>query len=382
MVATVAVSVLLGGCDDDGREAPAAVRPTWHEVALPLPPGPTGRIALRDATWCAGRWYAVGAVLGDDGASRPAAWTSADARSWRSVPTDPTDFYAKQAILYSVACRDGQIAAIGAKSGGAHGNPRTGSWRQRPDGTLVDVRAGFELYGGPAAISVKRIAAGPDDWLIAGTRTSGAVVWESGDASDFRLLDDDPELSSDAYHRTVGLDAVHDPSGWTVVGRAQVSGRVGPAPLAWTSTDGIRWQRKEVPAETDGYADLQRVTREGDDLVAVGLRGHRFGVWRRSAGNWQPDGAFGSLRRATSAPFVSGIATAQDRVLVTGSDGRRFGLWAELGSEWRDVVTPTRPPGSGDAQLTVAAGGETVLLLADDGTSGRAWTSDWNTLGR
>ncbi|MGY2873514.1 hypothetical protein ACVW00_000704 [Marmoricola sp. URHA0025 HA25] len=41
-----------------------------------------------------------------------------------------------------------------------------------------------------------------------------------------------------------------------------------------------------------------------------------------------------------------------------------------------------RPGSSGDDQLTVAADDRLVLLVADDGTSGRVWTTGWNTLGR
>ena len=59
------------------------VRPRWHALALPMPAGPTGRLMLRDAVACAGRWYVVGAVGGADGATRPAAWTSTDARTWQ-----------------------------------------------------------------------------------------------------------------------------------------------------------------------------------------------------------------------------------------------------------------------------------------------------------
>ena len=80
---------------------------------------------------------------------------------------------------------------IGSRSGGAHGNPRVTSWYQRADGALVDMQAPFELYGGPEAVSVRRVVAGPSGWLIAGNRLSGAAVWVSADATDFRIVDDD-----------------------------------------------------------------------------------------------------------------------------------------------------------------------------------------------
>jgi len=335
---------------------------------------------VRDAASCDGTWYVVGAVITQDGDSRPAAWTSQDARAWQSVPIDAREYYARRAILRSVACRTGHMAAVGSRSGGAHGNPRTTSWYQRPDGTLVDMRADWTLYGGADAVSVNRIAAGPEGWLIDGNRRSGAAVWESGDATDFRLIDDDPALSSDATHQTVALDQVHDGAGWTVVGRAELPGRIGPVPLAWTSTDGASWTRESVPADTDGFADLERVTQDGNGLLAVGIRDDRFGTWRRTGGRWEATGSFGSLAsHVTGAPFVSGLAVAAGNALATVVDGAQFRLWAETGDhDWRAVRTPTRPANNGDDQLTVASDGSTVLLLADDGAAGRAWVATWS----
>jgi hypothetical protein len=350
---------------------------------LPAPPGHAGRIAVRDAATCDGTWYVVGAVIGPDGASRPAAWRSDDARSWTSIPIEATDYYAQQAILYSVACGDGGIAAVGAKSGGAHGNPRTSSWYLRSDGTLTAVVAPFVLFGGSTAVSVGPIAAGPHGWIIAGTRTSGAAVWTSRDATAFRLRDDDPALSSDSLYRTTALDAIPDENGWTVVGRAEKAGRVDPLPLGWTSVDGVRWVRQEVPAGTVGYADLERVADVEGRLLAVGIRGQRFGTWKRENGRWKIGDAFGSLAPdSTGARFVSGLATGSGHTVVAVSDGARFGLWADAANAWSNVVTPTRPKATGDAQLTVAADDDTVLLLSDDGTSGRVWVAGWNTLGR
>jgi hypothetical protein len=386
---SLAIALLVGalalcGCDGGGRPAPGDLRPDWHQVTLPMPAGPAGRIAVRDATTCDGHWYVVGAVLGDDGASRPAAWTSRDARTWRSLAFDASDYYARRAILRSVGCGNGRMAAVGARSGGAHGNPRTSSWYQRADGTLVDMKATFTLYGGAEAVSVNRIAAGPDGWLIDGNRRSGAAVWISADATDFRLIDHDPELSSDATTSTVALDQVSDGAGWTVVGRAEVPGRIGPVPLAWTSTDGLRWRRQEVSPATRGFADLERVARVGDNLLAVGIRDKEFGSWVRADGDWRTGTAFGRLdATSTGAPFVSGLTANEETALVTASDGSRFHLWAEGENErWREVTTPIQPRNAGDAQLTVTADDDTVLLLADDGTSGRAWVADWNTLSR
>jgi hypothetical protein len=386
----LAVAVLVAGaltasaCSDESTAPSGALRPAWHEVSVPMPPGPSGRIAVRDAAACAGRWFLVGAVIGADGSSRPAAWTSDDARTWRSIALAPRSYYARRAVLSSVACRDGRIAAVGARSGGAHGNPRVTSWYQRADGTLVDMPATFELYGGPEAISVRHIAAGPDGWLIAGNRLSGAAEWFSRDATDFRLVDHDPALSSDPDHATSALDQVHDGTRWTVVGRVETPGRVAPAPLAWTSPDGVTWARQDVPAGTDGFGDLERVARDGAGLVAVGLRDQRFGVWHRSGDHWTVGEAFGSFAHdVTGAAYVTGLLAHHDALVAAVSDGARFRVWADPGrGPWRPVEVPSRPRASGDTRLTVVGDDASLVLLSDDGASGRVWVAGWNTLGR
>ncbi len=380
--------LLTGACDSDGRPAVTAVRPRWHAVALPAPPGAPGRLVVRDASTCDGRWFLVGAVADADGATRPAAWTSADARTWVSMPLDPSSYYARRAILSSVACQGSRVAAVGARSGGAHGNPRVTSWYQRPDGALVDMRAPFELYGGPNAIRVGRIAAGPHGWLIVGDRVSGAAVWTATDASDFTILDHDPALSSDTRTKTSALDQVWDGAQWTVVGLAESAGRVSAAPSAWTSTDGEHWSGQPVPAGTDAFADLELVARDDGDLVALGLRSNRFGVWRRSGSGWKADDTFGAFAdQVTTAPQVTGLAVGSGAVVGAVSDGARYRLWSSPGAasgdrRWRPVVAPTDPVATGDTAFTVAADDDTVLLLSDDGTAAGVWVTPWSAFTR
>ena len=220
-------------------------------------------------------WYVVGGVFPADPTadSRPAAWSSPDGKTWTSLRLDPQGYWAERAVFSSVACRAGEIAMVGAKSGGAHGNPRVTTWYRRDDGVFTDVVAAFELYGGPRAVSVGRIAGGPDGWLIVGARTSGAAVWLSDDATDFRLVDGDPALSSDDSIDTLARDEVYDGHGWTVVGSASVTGRLPRVPMAWTSPDGESWHREDVP-ESDGFTDLERVIQ----------------VPRRTAGSRPPRG--------------------------------------------------------------------------------------------
>jgi hypothetical protein len=375
--ATVAVLLLASACTDTEAETePKPLVLSWQEATLPVPPGPAGRIAVRDATTCAGTWYVVGGVFPPDPTedSRPAAWSSPDGVTWTSLELDPTGYWAQRAVFSSVACRDGEIAMVGAKSGGAHGNPRVTTWYHRDDGAYADVVAAFELYGGPLAVTVGRIAGGPDGWLIAGARTSGAAAWLSDDATDFRLVDDDPGLSSDESIDTLAWDQVYDGERWTVVGSASVKGRLPRVPMAWTSPDGEAWHRQEVPG-SDGFTDLERVINVQDGLLAAGIRGDEFGTWQRVDGTWKRLGLFGTLdpdRRA--GPFVSALTPAGAQVFASVSDGTGYALWAsDDGRAWQPVTTPTTPTTAGEHIMSASGSGNTLLLLADDGESGRVW---------
>ena len=144
--------------------------------------------------------------------------------------------------------------------------------------------------------------------------------------------------------------------------------------MAWTSPDGESWQREEVP-ESDGFTDLERVIQVPDGLLAAGLRGDEFGTWQRVDGTWDAFGAFGALdpdRRA--APFVSGLTEAGSQVFASVSDGTSYRLWAsDDGRDWRPVTTPSTPSTAGEHTMSVSSSGGSVLLLADDGETGRVW---------
>jgi hypothetical protein len=371
------VAAALTGCSSQHPHRDAAITPTWHRGTLPVPAG--SRAAARDAVFCGGRWYVAGGTVAADGSTAPALWTalgsSARATTWQSVPIAARDSYARESVLYTVGCREGRVAAIGAKTGGAHGNPRSSSWVLRPDGTLVDVIAPFVLFAGADALSVSRIAGGGPGWIIAGSRRTGAAVWTSPDATAFTLRDAVPQLVSPPGGETTALDAVGDTAGWTVVGRGETRAQSAPEPLAWTSADGVAWTRQQVPAGGTGFADLERVISTSTGLVAAGIRGNRFATWTRTGGAWSAGPTFGRTTEGGTAPFVSGIAAVGSQTYVALSDGSRFGLWAHGHDGWRKVSTPIAPASNGDSQLTIAAHSGTVLLLANDGRSARVWTT-------
>lgn len=370
----LALALLGTGCE---RPAPDnTLRPQWHPMSLPVPSGAPGRLMVRDVAACAGRWYVVGAVATADGATRPAAWTSPDAQTWAPVPLTPKTYYGRQNILYAAACRDGRVAVIGAKTGGAHAYPRTSTWTQRPDGSLVEVIAAFTLYGGSSAVNVARIAGGPRGWMIAGNRTSGAAVWVSADSTDFRILEDAPELASDDRGESWAFDVSASPGGWLVVGGLVGRGRIDRDPLAWTSVDGVTWRRITVPG-TDEYEELQRVALVGDTPVAVGLRGRVFGAWRGAGDRWEVVGRFGAPG-TSGVPAVRALTAADGRLVAATSDGAAHALWvsADEGRSWRAVAAPVAMPAGAERAVAALAAGPRMVLLVDDGQSGRAWWTE------
>jgi len=90
-------------------------------------------------------------------------------------------YWGRRAIINSVACSRGRLAAVGARSGGAHGNPRVTTFRIDARGRLADVSAVFTQYGEVSATNVGPIAGGPSGWLIAGNRLAGPGVWFTED---------------------------------------------------------------------------------------------------------------------------------------------------------------------------------------------------------
>jgi hypothetical protein len=370
--------VLPLACDADA--GPERVAPEWQAAELPDPPGPPGRIAVRDAVSCGGAWTAVGGVFlaqpSEDRDSRPAAWRSSDGVTWEALEVTATTYWGRRAILSTVACSNDQVVALGARSGGAHGNPRVTSFFEKLGG-LDDQRAVFNLYGGDTATNVGPITGADLGWLITGNRVSGPAVWHSTDGRDFSIEEDVPGLADEEGFTSLAQAATWAGDHWVVVGGGNERSTLDREPLVWVSPDAISWERHEVPGTQD-FDDLERVIAVEGDLVALGLRGEGFGVWRRADGDWSMGQAFGVLAADRHAsPFVSSLVTGHRGLWATTSDGATYALWHSTdGDEWAQAASPAAPETGGERILTVAADDETVLLLADDGTGGRLW---WST---
>lgn len=367
VAAAVAVAGSVAACG--GGASPS--RLTWQERNLPVPAG--SHAVVQSATWCGRRWYVAGATAGARGNTRPAMWASADGAQWRPVALHPgADYYAERAILTSLGCSRGHVAALGAKPGGAHGNPRVETWHQGGDGSLTAVRAPFEQYGGQDAVSVNRLSGGAAGYLVTGTRVSGAAVWSSPTGRRFILHARAPGLANTGSATTQALDAAWWHGSWTVVGdSSRSSGRL--VGTVWSGTGAGPWTPAPLPGGTR-LATAERVTVAQTGPVVAGLDDGAIGLWSEGPDGWSLATRFGALRPgATSPAFVSGLARTGGGFAVTWSDGAAFHLATGTASSLSDVPLPTPVDVRGDHTVTVAAHGEHLLLLTDSGRDAHAW---------
>jgi hypothetical protein len=386
-VATVAMAVLLAGCRPSPSHVDTPVTYPWQLAALPGP-GQGERAVVRAASACGGRWYLTGAIVGADGSPRPAAWVSDDAVSWKSMRLEPNTYYGRLNTLYSAGCRFGFLAALGAKTGGAHGFPRTSNWYERTDGVLDQIEQPYTLYGGPEGVNVARIVGGPSAWMETGNRVGGAAVWSSADAETFRLTDSDPALRSGAGLTTWADDVRSTPSGWVVVGSVTLAGHIDADPAVWiagagasagdTSADvggGTSWRRVSVPA-TAAYEEIQRVTTMDSDVIGVGIRGTGFGAWRGSGDSWRLAGVFGDSGGPGKGGAVA-LTVVAGRLLAVTTDGATYTAWqsTDRGTSWRRVTLPLPAPASADQVSTAYGLDDQVVLVIDDGTASHVWTA-------
>jgi hypothetical protein len=372
-VLLLVTGLILAGCDEGRRADPAPVPIAWQQAALSA----DDAIMLRDVTECGGDWFVTGALRDKAGGTRPAAWTSADARTWRPITFAPKTFYGGQNVVYSVACTSDRIAALGAKTGGAHALPRTSSWRQSPDRVLHEVTAPFELFGGPQAINVARLDAGPGGFLIAGNRMSGAAVWTSPDGAKFTIHERAPALASDASGETWAFDSVFSPIGWVVVGGVVPKGRVDRDVLGWLSADGRTWSQLPAAEEYEGYDELQRVTVLNGVPVAVGVWGPAFAAWRLDGGAWRQTGTFGAVRPGGVSSVRSAVAVG-DRLIVITGDEKGYTGWVsdDRGGSWRTAAIPAVPAGPDHAVALTAGSDGRLVLVTDDGANGRVYVAE------
>jgi hypothetical protein len=370
----------------------SAPKSTLAWRAVQLPSDPRGRSVLRAVAACAGRWYAAGGLLAPDGTTAPALWSSADGRAFTPMPIKPVSVYGPSDLLSTVACDANAVVAAGAKSGGAHGNPRTSTWVSTRGGPLTEVAAPFEQYGGEAAIGVGEVVGGPAGFVILGARINatagpGAALWQSTDGIRFTLVDADPALESDPRGRTEVDGAIVGKDGFLAIGAITPTGSHLAArdPLGWRSSDGKTWQRIAFPT-SPADDPLQRAAALPDgSALALGTGSTGFTSWRSdpSWSDWHEVATFGATVSGSSVPMVADCAPAglDGVVFAVVANGLDYQLWRGVnGTEWREFALPESVPAApvleGPRVVTIASAAGDLLLGADDGASARLWIAD------
>ena len=373
--------------------APAA----FTRISLPggTQPGVASIVHRSDGTW----WVA-GSLLDEFQVRRPALWTSADALTWTAVPIEAQTAYGKISELYALAASTRGVVALGAATGGAHGNPRTASWVLRDDGRLHDVVADFELYNGPRQIAVRSIIDGPTGWVIFGARNNqnnalGATSWTSATGDDFTIHDQDPDLSSSPGESIIGLDVAFDPGLDPAMGAGQliaVGERFHATPgvassadtdaIAWTSPDGATWQRWTPPGLRLSAPDIQRAQRIAVDGPRVLITGTSDDGVRNRIVVWSTDDrrrwsrstvtVFGSSSDATTA--ATAAVSADGHMIIGARINDRLRIATSTnGRRWTNVVLPADLPTGYRARIAAGVGDDVLLVGATSLTGGGLW---------
>ncbi len=227
-----------------------------------------GQATIADVAGLPGGGYvAVGYVPND---WTPAAWTSPDGLTWSVHEFEDTGFTFPVSLTVGV---DGRIVAAG----------RSGhlpvAWTST-DGVTWTRHLGPVPEGSLSPERMTSVIAGPSGYVAGGSVgpelfDRHARFWTSADGADWQTVPDDPATFADAEVRSI-----------TTAGDGYVAvGVVGPAQepsgaVAWTSSDGVTWQRIDDPSFGGGIAVAVTPAPWGG-LVAVGSD-----LGRRNAAAW------------------------------------------------------------------------------------------------
>ena len=314
---------------------------------LPVPDGPPGgsRCATRSTAATAGGPSAGSCSPSPPRTqdSRPAAWRSADGTTWEALPVTATTYWGRRAVLSGVACSGDAVVAIGARSGGAHGNPRVTTFFEK-DGGLDDQRAPFNLYGGATATNV-----GPDHRRPPGLadhrqpdQRAGRVALHRRARLHHRGGRAGPRRRGGPHLPGAGRRLGRRGSGWSWAAATP------PAPSTASRSSGPRptrrtWERHEVPRQRRLRRPRARVVATDDGPGRAGAaRGPASARGCATDDGWEMASDFGSIpESARAAPSSRPWSPADRGLWATTSDGAAYALWhSDDGDEWAGSPLP------------------------------------------
>ncbi len=238
------------------------------------------------------------------------AWVSSDARTWKRVADFPAD---EGSAALAIAAGAGRVVVVGRDNAGATSWESTDGtrWSRSPDSAALAGPAGATQMTSITAWNGQFIAVGYSDDPIHGTAT--AAAWSSVDGLAWqRLSVGDPSLAG-AHMLAV---AAGEP-GLVAVGTT--GDETDGSGVAWFSAAGVTWNRSGSTSLAGGI--LRAVTPLGSGFLAVGLRSADDGAaaWRSADGvSWVAVPDQPAFRFGTAPARMVALAQSGDEIVGVG----------------------------------------------------------------
>ncbi len=338
---------------------------------------------------------AVGGAM-NAGNADAAVWTSADGVTWdRIAGPDVLGVTVGYQMIMDVANGPMGLVAVGWVDT-KFGDLDPPIWVS-PDGLTWSRLTGNADAFSPGSLINAITTGGPGFVAVGISDVGSAAIWVSGDGKSWTRVE---QPLGDGYTDSQITDILATDSGLVAVGFADpewqhfATGRV----LAWTSQDGLTWDRSDLGSET---GTVWAVAGTGDTAIAVGNTSDDSAAWISSdAKTWSPPSPIVTL--AEELWFWDAVWDG-DRLLVVGvwfpelrSGEPPFpGLsgpvaWAsdDAGTTWHEIpisnksdeglfasTVDQRPSGFRD----VIAFGDRFLAVGGTGNgSAPVWIGTWN----
>ena len=264
------------------------------------------------------------AVGGDGGRGAAAVWTSTDGISWQQVPHDEAVFAGDDLQeMRSVTVGGPGLVAVGSDG------PAAAVWTSADGISWQRVPHDEAVFGGANRQEMWSVAAGVPGLVAVGEDRgrNAAAVWTSNDGISWQRVPHDESVFAGDDLQEMRSVTVGGP-GLVAVGYDWVR----EAAAAWTSNDGISWQRVPHDEAVFGGESPQvmwSVAAGGPGLVAVG---NDFGhggaaVWTSADGiSWQRVPHDEAVFGGDGPQFMKSVTAGGPGLVAVGSD-RKAAVW-------------------------------------------------------